>query len=127
MQYQKFAKIDFRIQLDHFTISGISVTVARNSYGRQRESCEQKLIVSLNHESNAQSEYHGVFIRAPKIIKINDSEKVQMIAKKAENDEIVGVRQGNLMATSFHPELTDDLRFHKFFTDMIKLDLEQIK
>ena len=100
-----------------FTIGGLSIIAARNSYGRQIQSSEQTLLINLGKEKDV--EFPGIFIRAPKIIEVLDKEKVRILAVNAKNDEIVGVRQGNIMATSFHPELTQDLRFHQYFLDMI--------
>ena len=66
---------------------------------------------------NGKQEFHGVFIRAPKIVEIKSN--VQVLAV-TQTQEVVGVLQDYLMATSFHPELTEDLRFHEFFIDLIK-------
>ena len=99
-------------------IGGLSITVSRNSYGRQKESFEQKIHVKLKEQQ--EEDHYGVFIRAPKIEAIN--QEIQILAQKASNKEIVGVKQGRIMATSFHPELTNDLRFHQFFLNMITQD-----
>ena len=74
-------------------------------------------------EKNAPKEFHGIFIRSPKISKVGAN--VNTLAIKASG-EIVGVWQSNLMATTFHPELTDDLRFHKFFLDLICMDFDLV-
>ena len=100
-------------------IGGLSIVAARNSYGRQIESSEQKLLLKFGPEES-NKEFPGVFIRAPKILKVHDYQKVQVLAINDQSGEIVGVRQKNIMATSFHPELTTDLRFHQYFVDMIK-------
>ena len=99
-------------------LGGLSVTVQRNSYGRQAQSCEQTVLLRNAHLiQDGKSEFHGVFIRAPKIIEIKPN--VQVLAV-TQNQEVVGVWQDNLMATSFHPELTQDWRFHQFFVNLIK-------
>ena len=64
-------------------------------------------------------EYYGIFIRAPKIISV-DSAEVKVLAEMnvKEQSEVVAVRQGNIMATSFHPELTNDTRWHCYFLNL---------
>lgn len=89
----------------------MDMTVARNAFGRQRESFETKLPVKGIDEPIT-----AVFIRAP-LIKSVGSE-VEVLSEY--NGEIVTARQGTLLACSFHPELTDDVRLHAYFVDMIK-------
>ncbi|MFQ5573655.1 MAG: pyridoxal 5'-phosphate synthase glutaminase subunit PdxT, partial [Nitrosopumilaceae archaeon] len=84
----------------------------RNSFGRQRESFEAE--VEMN--SINIPKFNGVFIRAPTIIEIGNN--VEIISKF--NEEIVAVKQNNIIGTSFHPELTLDLSLHKFFINMTK-------
>lgn len=84
----------------------------RNSFGRQRESFETELTI-LGMEGNP---YRAVFIRAPHIIEVGKEGEVLA----AVNDRIVAARQGHLLATAFHPELTDDIRMHKYFLDIVK-------
>ena len=62
------------------------------------------------------AEYYGIFIRAPKIISV-DNPEVKVLAELG-SEEAVAVQQGNIMATSFHPELTDDTRWHCYFLKM---------
>jgi 5'-phosphate synthase pdxT subunit len=88
----------------------IDMKVKRNAFGRQKNSFEQK--ISIDGLNNP---YNAVFIRAPIIEKIWG--KCKPLAKI--DDEIVMVRQNNLLALSFHPELTEDLRIHKYFLEMI--------
>ncbi len=90
----------------------LDVQVERNSFGRQRESFEAD--VEMN--SINISKFNGVFIRAPTIIEVGDN--VETISKF--NDEIIAVKQDNILATSFHPELTSDVSLHKYFLNMIK-------
>jgi len=90
----------------------LDVQVERNSFGRQRESFEAE--ISL--ESLGISKFNGIFIRAPSISEIGSS--VEVISKF--NDKIVAVKQGAILCTAFHPELTTDVSLHKYFVNMIK-------
>lgn len=88
----------------------LAVRVERNAFGRQVESCETPLkMTPLGSEP-----FSAVFIRAPKVIQALDDE-VEVWARL--QDQIVAVRQGKLMATSFHPELTGDHRLHRLFVE----------
>ncbi|AKP45417.1 MULTISPECIES: pyridoxal 5'-phosphate synthase glutaminase subunit PdxT [Bacillus] len=89
----------------------MDVTVERNSFGRQRESFEAELDIKDVGES-----FPAVFIRAPHIVKVGPN--VEVLAK--HEDRIVAAREGNLLGCSFHPELTDDYRFTKYFLNMVK-------
>lgn len=88
----------------------MDMKVARNAFGRQRESFETDLTIKGIDEN-----VRAVFIRAPLIEEVRDG--VEVLA--TYNDEIVAARQGHLLAASFHPELTDDHRMHSYFIDMI--------
>lgn len=89
----------------------LDVLVERNSYGRQGNSFETDLsIPALGKEP-----FRGVFIRAPSVKEIGP--KVEVLAKLA--DSIVCVKQGKIIGTSFHPELTNDIRLHEFFLKSI--------
>lgn len=91
-------------------LNAMNMTVKRNAFGRQKESFEQKIQIK-----NFKHTYNAVFIRAPVIEKTwNNCE----ILAKTDN-KIVMARQDNLLALSFHPELTDDLRVHKYFLEFI--------
>lgn len=95
------------------TILGIlDADIERNSFGTQRESFETELKVTILGEEP----YKSVFIRAP-VIK-NVGPNVEVIAKF--NEEIVAIKQDNIIGVAFHPELSGDLRLHKFFFDMVK-------
>jgi pyridoxal 5'-phosphate synthase pdxT subunit len=97
---------------DQFLLGLMDTTVSRNAFGRQRESFEADLdIPVLGPEP-----YRAVFIRAPQILGYGP--EVQVLA--AYNGSPVAARQGNLLVTSFHPELTDDNRMHCYFLEMIK-------
>ena len=88
------------------------ITVRRNAFGRQRESFEAELTIPVLGEKP----FPGVFIRAPLIEQVNS--QVEILARLADST-IVAVRQKKLLALAFHPELTDDLRFHQYFLDII--------
>lgn len=87
----------------------MNMSVARNAFGRQRESFETDLDVR-----GIETPLRAVFIRAPLITKVGEGVDVLSTYK----DEIVTARQGHLLAASFHPELTDDYRLHKYFLEM---------
>ncbi|MCC3377594.1 pyridoxal 5'-phosphate synthase glutaminase subunit PdxT [Cohnella sp. REN36] len=89
----------------------MDMTVARNAFGRQRESFETDLDVK-----GIETPLRAVFIRAPLITQVGDQVDVLSFYK----DEIVTARQGNLLASSYHPELTDDYRLHGLFLDMAR-------
>ncbi len=97
----------------------MDIRVKRNAFGRQTESFEQDLAVpELARVANGSAPdrpFHAIFIRAPWIEEVG--KKVQVLAR-LEDGTIVAARQGNLLATSFHPELTDDTRFHRYFMSM---------
>jgi 5'-phosphate synthase pdxT subunit len=89
----------------------MDIQVQRNAFGRQKESFEQNIQIK-----GFTRPYNAVFIRAPAITKVWGKCRVL-----AEIDEkIVMVRQENILALLFHPELTDDLRVHEYFLKMIK-------
>ncbi len=90
----------------------MDITVRRNAFGRQKESFEAELQIPELGEKP----FSGVFIRAPVIERVNG--KVEVLAKLADGTA-VAVKQGKLLACAFHPELTDDLRFHQYFLKII--------
>lgn len=96
---------------DQQTIGGISMVVRRNAFGRQVDSFEADI-------EFAGRPFHAVFIRAPWVETVG--EDVEVLAVTEPGDRIVAVRQGPLLATSFHPELTEDVRVHKYFVDMVR-------
>ena len=89
----------------------LDIELERNSFGRQRESFEANISMDPIGISN----YNGVFIRAPAISSAGD---VEVLAKY--NEKIVAIKKGNIIGTSFHPELTDDLAVHKYFVNLVK-------
>ncbi len=89
----------------------MDITVRRNAFGRQKDSFEANL--DIKHLPG--DDYRGVFIRAPWIERVESD--VEVLAK--HDGAIVAARQGDLLATSFHPELTGDPRIHRFFAQEI--------
>ncbi|MEI2364176.1 pyridoxal 5'-phosphate synthase glutaminase subunit PdxT [Priestia megaterium] len=89
----------------------MDITVARNSFGRQRDSFEAALNIKDIGE-----DFIGVFIRAPHIVEVG--ENVEVLAM--HNDRIVAARQGQFLGCSFHPELTDDARMAQYFVAMVE-------
>ncbi|MEU1620342.1 pyridoxal 5'-phosphate synthase glutaminase subunit PdxT [Streptomyces sp. NPDC008238] len=98
---------------DQETFGGIDMIVRRNAFGRQNESFETAVEV----EGVEGGPVEGVFIRAPWVESTGSG--VATLAR-LEDGTIVAVRQGNLLATSFHPELTGDHRVHRYFVDMVR-------
>jgi 5'-phosphate synthase pdxT subunit len=94
---------------DQKLIGGLDITVRRNAFGSQVHSFEGPVAVE------GVGTVHGVFIRAPWVERAGPD--VEVLARVAEHP--VAVRQGHLLATSFHPELTGDERMHAFFLDRI--------
>jgi pyridoxal 5'-phosphate synthase pdxT subunit len=99
------------------TIGGIGMTVRRNAFGRQVDSFESDIVLT-GIASPPQPPYRAVFIRAPWVEAV--SERVEILGTERGTGRIVAVRQGPLLATSFHPELTGDLRVHRHFVDMVR-------
>jgi len=98
-------------------IGGMDITATRNRYGRQYDSFETSVLLQDSSlQSKGSDKYRGVFIRAPGIASI-ESPDVQVLASYESCNQLIvsAVRQGPVMACSFHPELTDDLRWHKYF------------
>lgn len=100
--------------LDLEPIGVMDIEVKRNAYGRQVDSFETDLSIPVLGDDP----FRGIFIRAPIIEKINS--KVEILCQI--HGQPVAVKQGRLLACAFHPELTDDLRFHRYFLDLIKGD-----
>jgi 5'-phosphate synthase pdxT subunit len=91
----------------------MDITVDRNAFGRQVASFEANLELEF---SEADGPFRAVFIRAPRIEAVGEG--VSVLARLADGT-IVAAVQDNLMVTAFHPELTDDLRFHQRFLEMV--------
>lgn len=91
-------------------LAGIDMTVRRNAFGRQVDSFEGDIAFE-----GLDGPAHAVFIRAPWAERVGP--QVQVLARA--DDHIVAVRQGRVLATAFHPEMTGDRRVHKLFVDMV--------
>lgn len=94
----------------------LNATVRRNAFGRQIDSFESSLPVPAFGDDH----FPAVFIRAPIIIKISPEIKTLATVIQDEKEWPVAIRQNNILATSFHPELTRDKRAHAYFLDMIR-------
>ena len=93
---------------DQRSFGAIDISVRRNAFGRQVDSFEASIATEVG-------EFHGVFIRAPRIERVGAN--VQVIGTLG--DEPVLVRQGNVLAASFHPELSGDARLHDYFVTTV--------
>jgi pyridoxal 5'-phosphate synthase pdxT subunit len=107
------------------TIGGIDMVVRRNAFGRQVDSFESQVrLTGVDPEP-----YHAVFIRAPWVESVG--ERVEVLGRTVGTvggdgaGRIVAVRQGRLLATAFHPELTGDFRVHRYFVDLVRRTIEQ--
>ena len=99
-------------------IGGLNVTVNRNYFGRQVDSFEANLDVPALGDAP----FHAVFIRAPAITEVAEGiETLATVASLGDETEsvIAAVRNGPILATAFHPELTDDLRWHRYFVRVV--------
>jgi len=102
------------IQHEQPLLGLMDITMSRNAFGRQVDSFEIDLDVpALARVDRQNPPFNSVFIRAPMIESVN-ADNVEVLAA-LEDGTVVAVRQGHLMATSFHPELSEDDRFHKYF------------
>jgi pyridoxal 5'-phosphate synthase pdxT subunit len=99
------------------TLGGIAMTVRRNAFGRQVDSFESDIVLA-GIAAPPGPPFRAVFIRAPWVEAV--SEQVEVLGTDRATGRIVAVRQGPLLATSFHPELTGDLRVHRYFVDMVR-------
>ncbi|MDM8520374.1 pyridoxal 5'-phosphate synthase glutaminase subunit PdxT [Anaerolineales bacterium HSG6] len=97
-------------------LGNMEITVNRNAFGRQVDSFEVDLELSFATDQL----FRAVFIRAPRIE--TNSQAVEILARLTDGTP-VAARQNNLLATAFHPELTDDNRFHDYFLNMVKTSL----
>jgi 5'-phosphate synthase pdxT subunit len=96
------------------TFGGIDMTVRRNAFGRQVDSFESEVILTTDPGNPV----HAVFIRAPWVEEAADT--VTVLGTDDHTGRIVAVRQGQLLATAFHPELTPDRRIHRLFIDIVR-------
>jgi 5'-phosphate synthase pdxT subunit len=116
------------------TIGGIDMLVRRNAFGRQVDSFESDVHLTGLHadmdtgmgDTPSGAPFRAVFIRAPWVEAVGDD--VRVLGRTESGDSagrIVAVRQGRLMATAFHPELTGDYRVHRYFVDLVRRAMEQ--
>ena len=106
---------------DQESFAGIDMTVRRNAFGRQVDSFEAPVRI----EDIGGADFHAVFIRAPWVEEVGADVRVMgRVTSGPAAGRIVAVRQGNLLATAFHPELTGDLRVHRYFVEMARRALD---
>ncbi len=106
--------------VDQQTLGGLDVTVRRNAFGRQVDSFETDLVVAGIPDSH-DSPVHAVFIRAPWVEEVGPG--VEVLARVEGGPaagRIVAVRERDVIATSFHPEVTGDLRLHRLFVQIVE-------
>nr|WP_296074278.1 pyridoxal 5'-phosphate synthase glutaminase subunit PdxT [uncultured Actinoplanes sp.] len=100
---------------DQESFQGIDMTVRRNAFGRQVDSFEGDVTI------DEVGDFHAVFIRAPWVEETGGDVRVLgRVNDGPAAGRIVAVRQGHLLATAFHPELTGDLRVHRYFVEMVR-------
>ena len=105
------------ISRDQPLLKLMDIKVQRNAFGRQIDSFETDLdIPELKQATGTDEDYHAVFIRAPIIESVSGDAKV---LATVPDGRIVAAQQGHLLATSFHPELTSDTRFHEYFLTLV--------
>ncbi|WP_134741622.1 pyridoxal 5'-phosphate synthase glutaminase subunit PdxT [Nocardioides sp. 503] len=102
---------------DQETLGGLDITVRRNAFGRQVDSFEGEVAVA-----GVDGPVHGVFIRAPWVEAVGPGvEVLAQVEVDGGAGRIVAVRQGPLLATSFHPEVGGDTRIHQLFVDLVRV------
>lgn len=99
-------------EMDQPLLDFLDVKIERNAFGRQKDSFESE----ISMDKIGILKFPGVFIRAPSIIETGKD--VEVLSKF--NEKIIAVKQGNILGTSFHPELTGDISLHKYFVSMIR-------
>jgi pyridoxal 5'-phosphate synthase pdxT subunit len=103
---------------DQETFGALDITVRRNAFGRQVESFE----TDVDLAGIPGGPMHAVFIRAPWVESIDNGVEIlgAVVPPGMVESKIIAVRHQNVMATSFHPEVTDDLRIHRYFVDVVR-------
>jgi 5'-phosphate synthase pdxT subunit len=104
-------------QRDQPLLGLMDIDVQRNAFGRQVDSFETDIIAPFL-ENGREVPYHAVFIRAPIITAVKGDAQTLL---KLPDGRIIAAQQGQLLATSFHPELTKDARFHQYFLERAEL------
>jgi len=100
------------VGFDQPVLGVLDMVVERNAFGRQVDSFEEDLDI----KGIEGGPFHGVFIRAPEVKRVGPT--VEILCR-IQDGRIVAVRNGHLFATAFHPELTDDLRLHHYFIEIV--------
>jgi len=114
---------------DQETLGGLNITVRRNAFGRQVDSFEEDLHIPAIAGMTTVPQGHpatfkAVFIRAPWVEEMGDDvEVLATVETGPAAGRVVAIRSGNLLATSFHPEVTGDHRIHEYFTQMVRAAL----
>jgi len=103
------------VQRDQPLLGLMDVTVQRNAFGRQVDSFEANISIK---GVDGDKPFHAIFIRAPLIEAVGQGVDVLARVEKDNEAVIVAAQQGNLLVTSFHPELSNDDRFHRYFLKM---------
>ncbi len=104
---------------DQQTLGGLDILVRRNAFGRQVDSFEEDL--DMPQLAEPDRPMRAVFIRAPWVEEVGSQvEVLARVAAGPAQGRVVAVRQGNLLATSFHPEVTGDHRVHAYFLDLVR-------
>lgn len=101
---------------DAHCLSGLNISIRRNAFGRQTESFETVLNFAGITDQGDEPGVHAVFIRAPKVEEVGPG--VEILSSLSDGT-VVAVRQENIIGCSFHPELTDDNRIHRYFVEMV--------
>jgi 5'-phosphate synthase pdxT subunit len=115
---------------DQETLGGLDITVRRNAFGRQVDSFEEDLHIpaiaaQTSPPPGHPSTFKAVFIRAPWVEQVGAGvEVLATVEAGPAAGKVVAIRAGNLLATSFHPEVTGDHRIHEYFTQMVRASLQ---
>ena len=105
------------VRRDQPILGLMDILVQRNAFGRQEDSFEADLIIpELKNSPRSEIPFHAIFIRAPIIEKVEADARV---LAALPDKRIVAAQQGHFLATSFHPELTNDTRFHEYFLSLV--------
>jgi 5'-phosphate synthase pdxT subunit len=105
-----------QIGMDQPLLAVMNIVVERNAFGRQQESFEADLLVPVLKDGDKMP-FHGVFIRSPKLLEVNG--RAKEIAVLADGTPVAAL-EDRLLVTAFHPELTADTRFHRYFLSLVK-------
>jgi phosphoribosylaminoimidazole-succinocarboxamide synthase len=105
-----------------YVLGGMSVEIERNFFGRQINSFEAQ----VDSDILGVEPFHAVFIRAPAVMSVHGDAQVLASVEHAGKQIVVAVRQHNFLGTSFHPELTTDMRWHHYFVQMVRDSVHQM-